>query len=123
MQKAQSRGRIVTACCRFNVKLFSPVDIGMLPGIGISEMVVIGIIAILLFGSKLPEVARNIGRSYGELRKGLTELKSTINAEIDDAERSNARRETKRIAAQSDVISDDLDEPTAPRLNPPGNNL
>ncbi len=94
----------------------------MLPGIGISEMVLIGIIAILLFGSKLPEVARNIGRSYGEMRKGLTELKSTINTEIDGAERNNANRKIKRIESRSDAANDDIDEPTAPRLNPPGNN-
>lgn len=94
----------------------------MLPGIGISEMVLIGIVAILLFGSKLPEVARNIGRSYGEMRKGLTELKSTINTEIDNADRNTTNRKTKRIESRPDAANDDFDEPTAPRLNPPGNN-
>lgn len=94
----------------------------MLPGIGIMEMVLIGIVAILLFGSKLPEVARNIGRSYGELRKGLTELKSTINSEIDNADRDSGNRRTKRIESRPDTINEDYDEPTAPRLNPPGDN-
>ena len=94
----------------------------MLPGIGISEMVLIGIVAILLFGGKLPEVARNIGRSYGELRKGLTELKSTINSEIDHADRDSANRKTRRIESRPDAVNEDYDEPTAPRLSPPGDN-
>jgi sec-independent protein translocase protein TatA len=92
----------------------------MFPGIGISEMVVIGVIAILLFGSKLPEVARNIGRSYGELRRGLTDLKSTINTEIEHTERGTPRKEPKRIASSVETTIDDYDEPTAPRLTPPG---
>jgi sec-independent protein translocase protein TatA len=92
----------------------------MIPSIGISEMVVIGIVAILLFGSRLPLVARNIGRSYGELRKGLTELKSTINTEIEETERRLPDRtsSTNRTIANTTAI-DDYDEPTAPRLSPP----
>ncbi len=39
--------------------------------LGPSEMVVFGIIAILLFGSKLPEVARNLGASYRDFKKSI----------------------------------------------------
>ncbi len=34
-------------------------------------MMAFGVIALMLFGSKLPEVARNFGASYRELRKHL----------------------------------------------------
>ena len=91
----------------------------MIPSIGITEMVVIGVVAILLFGSRLPLVARNIGRSYGELRRGLTDLKTTIDDEIDEAEKGmNGPRNTGTPDA---AAVDDFDEPTAPRLNPPAN--
>ena len=51
----------------------------MLPGgIGFSEMLVIGVVAVLLFGSKLPEVARNLGASYNQFRKGLSDIQSSI---------------------------------------------
>lgn len=39
--------------------------------LGPSEMVVFGIVAILLFGSKLPEVARNLGASYRDFKKSI----------------------------------------------------
>ena len=40
-------------------------------GLGPFEMVVIGVIAIMLFGGNLPEVARKLGGSYREFRRGL----------------------------------------------------
>lgn len=84
----------------------------MLPSVGITELVAFGIIAILLFGKRLPEVARNVGRGYGELRKGLSDIQSTINAEIDNqATPSSPSRDTS--------VVDDLEEPTAPRLGAP----
>jgi len=85
----------------------------MLPSIGITELIVIGIVAILLFGKRLPEVARNVGRGYGELRKGLTELQTSINSEID----ASATTSSRTTPTATNI--DDLDEPTAPRLEPP----
>lgn len=39
--------------------------------LGPAEMVAFGILAILLFGSKLPEVARKLGGSYREFKKSI----------------------------------------------------
>jgi sec-independent protein translocase protein TatA len=85
----------------------------MLPGgIGFSEMLVIGIVAVLLFGSRLPEVARSLGQTYQQFRKGLAEIQSTINTEIDLDE------PVKKISEFSDC-NEDFDEPTAPKFVPP----
>lgn len=43
-------------------------------GIGMQELLVILIIALLLFGAgRLPQIARALGKSVGELKKGLKE--------------------------------------------------
>lgn len=43
-------------------------------GIGIEELIVILVIALLLFGGKkLPELSRGIGDAIKELRRGFTE--------------------------------------------------
>lgn len=59
----------------------------MMPGP--TEMIIIGVIAVLLFGSRLPKVARSIGSSITEFKNGinqpaeqLDECKSLLKDEI-----------------------------------------
>ena len=40
-------------------------------GIGYLEIILIAIVAVMLFGNKLPEVARSVGQSYTQFRRGL----------------------------------------------------
>lgn len=46
------------------------------------EWIVIGLFGIIIFGNRLPSVARGLGRSVTEFKKGLRE----INNEVDVAE-------------------------------------
>ena len=43
----------------------------MLPQLGMMEMVVVMGVAVLLFGKRLPEVGRSLGRGIVEFKKGL----------------------------------------------------
>ena len=59
-----------------------------LPGVGTAEMLIVGIIALLLFGKNLPSVARNMGKSMAELKKGLSGFQEEFRAVTREAERS-----------------------------------
>lgn len=43
-------------------------------GLGVVEMGVIGCIAVLLFGGRLPKLARSVGQSVVEFRRGFLEV-------------------------------------------------
>ena len=43
-------------------------------GIGTQEVLLLLVVGVLLFGSKLPDVAKSIGRSFHEFKKGLNDM-------------------------------------------------
>lgn len=42
------------------------------------EWIVIGVVMLLLFGRRLPDVARSIGKSIVEFKRGLKDVKNDI---------------------------------------------
>ena len=45
-------------------------------GMGYGEVIVLGIIAVLLFGKRLPDMAKYIGKSVVEFKKGMHGLET-----------------------------------------------
>ena len=57
-------------------------------GLGIWEIGAILVVALLVFGpSKLPELARNLGRGLREFRKATDDFRSTLDAEMSAPDR------------------------------------
>jgi sec-independent protein translocase protein TatA len=55
---------------------------------GPQEMLIVGMIALLLFGKRLPEVARNLGKGFSEFKKGMSGFQEEIRTASRDADRS-----------------------------------
>jgi sec-independent protein translocase protein TatA len=51
-------------------------------GLGPSEMLLVAVIALLLFGSDLPNVARTWGKTFNEFRRHLTGIRDEFNDAI-----------------------------------------
>ncbi|MCG8648566.1 MAG: twin-arginine translocase TatA/TatE family subunit [Pirellulales bacterium] len=85
-------------------------------GLGPFEMVVIGVIAVILFGGNLPEVARKLGGSYREFRRGLNEVQQQFRM----AEYEAKKTFSGDSSASDDVEDDDeTSEPSVPKFTPP----
>lgn len=53
--------------------------------LGFQELVVIFVVALLVFGpKKLPELARNMGKGIGHLRKAMLDIKSEVEKEVEE---------------------------------------
>ncbi len=91
----------------------------MLPsGIGFTELLVVAIVAVLLFGSRLPEVAKNMGKTYQQFRKGLADLQSTIKIDDDHPGHSNTST-SNRVSYYKDALDEENSNSEAPRFTVP----
>jgi sec-independent protein translocase protein TatA len=61
--------------------------------IGMPEMLVIAVIALIIFGPrKLPELGKSLGKSIAEFKRASNELKNTLEDEIRTEELQEARK-------------------------------
>jgi sec-independent protein translocase protein TatA len=87
-------------------------------GLSPPELMAVAVIAILLFGSKLPDVAKSLGGSYREFRRGLNDMQK----QFQDVEREVTRAidtPSKKKVADEFEDDDSQREPAAPKFTPP----
>ena len=73
------------------------------------EMLIVGVIAVLLFGSRLPGVARSLGKSFVEFKKGVRGIEDEANDTI--------YREPAQVTQGE--AANHSESPAAPRFEPP----
>jgi Tat protein translocase TatB subunit len=66
--------------------------------IGLQELIVIFVIALLIFGpKKLPELAKTLGKGVGELKRAFQDVKDQVETEFEETNKTidNAVKEDK----------------------------
>jgi len=77
--------------------------------IGMPEMLVILVIALIFFGPrKLPELGRSLGKSLNEFKKASNDLRSTLEDEIrvEEQKEQRAKTEAQRAAIPATVLTE-----------------
>lgn len=76
-------------------------------GLGTAEMVVIMVVGLIVFGRRLPEVGRSLGKTFVEFKAGLQDVQSELR-DVDRiaSERAQRRPEPRPVesVARGDVV-------------------
>jgi TatA/E family protein of Tat protein translocase len=87
-------------------------------GLGIPELIVIFVIALIVFGpKKLPELGKALGKGIAEFKRATEEVKETIQSEVRNAEHSI---ELSKIKADVENIGQELKKDTETPAAAPG---
>src|SRR3954466_5348928 len=87
----------------------------MLPNLGPMEMIIVVGVAVLLFGKRLPEVGRSLGKGIIEFKKGLRGIEDELDFSSTGSSKPSRRSEDwadtpSRIASS---------ESSVPKFEPP----
>jgi sec-independent protein translocase protein TatA len=89
----------------------------MFPQLGVMEMVVVMGVAVLLFGKRLPEVGRSLGKGIIEFKKGLRGLEGSF--DLTDISTTPSRRSSAERSYSGSSPSSDYPESSVPKFEPP----
>lgn len=73
-----------------------------MPNIGFGEILLILLLALIIFGPRrLPEMGKTIGRSLREFRRATSEIRTEIEADLDEPPAATLEQRTRRIAERT----------------------
>ncbi len=84
-------------------------------GISMPEMIVVGIVGLLLFGKRLPEVARSLGKGMREFKDGMSGIQNEFHSSYSASTKSESRPATRPIPSDEE----ERGEFVAPKFEPP----
>jgi sec-independent protein translocase protein TatA len=84
----------------------------MFPNLQPGEMLVVMVVAVLLFGKRLPEVGRSLGKGIVEFKKGLRGIEDEFDISSTSSPSTPSHAEATRVHDDAGVIS-------VPKFEPP----
>jgi sec-independent protein translocase protein TatB len=80
-------------------------------GIGMQEMVIVGLLFLVIFGpSKLPSMARDIGRFVNEARRSIEEFKEDLVSEEEESKEPRQGRDPETSGEPEENVRGEEDE-------------
>ena len=91
-------------------------------GLGIPELIVIFVIALVVFGpKKLPELGKSIGRAMAEFKKASEDFQESVRTEMREVEHeTNVKEDLKRIEQSVQEGTKAAEEPVVVQKGAPG---
>ena len=85
----------------------------MFGSIGMPELIIIFVIALIIFGPrKLPELGKSLGKSLAEFKKASNELRNTLEEEIRiEEQKTEAAKPTPAASTTAASTPHHVDEP------------
>src|SRR3954465_15798112 len=88
----------------------------MIPQLGMPEMLVVMLVAVLLFGKRLPEVGRSLGKGIIEFKKGLRGFEDEL--DLSSTGSSKSSRHADDWSSHTPASGDHV-ESSVPKFEPP----
>ena len=83
---------------------------------GWPEMVIIAGVGLVIFGRRLPDVARSVGKSIVEFKKGIRDVKDDVNVQSRIESQPDSQPQTKsEPAAEAASPKESANESPAPK--------
>ncbi len=95
--------------------------LGLIPNLGAPELVILGIIMLLLFGRRLPEVGKSLGQGIVQFKKGLKDIETEVDEAASRPEPARFESaKTPTDASGQDVRVSQADPVETPRADASG---